>query len=323
MAGRCKGAELTKRGTCSCDAGWKGEHCELINFGKAYKCGAGGLCENHTQASTTGAFKFATNFTSSWGGEAVRGDNDTDWHIYAASFDNDGTLSRWLSNSRVVHGVSSSPEGPYKLSDIALGPLPKTSEWDSLTQHNPAVQRDPVSGTYLLYYMGSTNNSSKTKGGGRCASDPGHQSLCNQRVGLATSESPYGPWTRRTMPIIDSGPPGEWDDQFTTNPTPHVFANGSVLLVYKARSMADFNNMRTGVAFAEHWSGPYTRMGSPPHPIDVSGGCEDAGIYYSTDMQVYRMVLHCGCNYQAVWSIDGINWNRTAPSVPWCDVEYR
>jgi hypothetical protein len=39
--------------------------------------------------------------------------------------------------------------------------------------------------------MGSTNNSTKTKGGGKCATDPGHKSLCNQRVGLATSSSPY------------------------------------------------------------------------------------------------------------------------------------
>jgi hypothetical protein len=48
--------------------------------------------------------------------------------------------------------------------------------------------------------------------------------------------------------------------------------NGSVLLVYKARSMADFGVMRTGVAFAEHRSGPYKRMESPSHPIDVTGG---------------------------------------------------
>lgn len=169
--------------------------------------------------------------------------------------------------------------------------------------------------------MGSTINSTKTEGGGRCASHPETQSLCNQRVGLATSASPYGPWIRRDKPVVDAGPSGEWDDQFTTNPTPHVFANGSVLLIYKARSMSDFNNMRTGVARADHWSGPYTRVLSAS-PIDISGGCEDAGIYRSKDMDVFRMILHCGCSYQSVWSIDGLHWNRTAPLAPWCNVSY-
>jgi hypothetical protein len=132
MAGLCTGASTSTQGTCKCDVGWKGEHCELINFGKAYKCGSGGLCLNHTKAS--GDYNFSTTFTASWGGEAVRGDNDTDWHIYAASFDNDRGLGSWLSNSRVVHGVASSPTGPYRLSDVALGPLPNTSAWDALTQ---------------------------------------------------------------------------------------------------------------------------------------------------------------------------------------------
>ena len=285
MAGRCQ------NGLCTCDVGWTGNHCELVKFGKSFRCGSGGLCLNHTHAtaapSSDGDPHFNTTFTASWGGEAVRGDNDTDWHIYAASFDNDKGLGVWLDNSRVVHGVGTSPFGPYLLTDIALGPIQDSSVWDSLTQHNPAVQKDPATGTYLLYYMGSTNNSTKTKGGGRCASHPESQSLCNQRVGLATSTSPYGPWTRRDAPIIDTGPEGEWDDQFTTNPTPHVFPNGSVLLIYKARSMADFNDMRTGVAYAEHWAGPYKRILSAS-PIDISGSCEDAGIYQSKDMGVFR-----------------------------------
>ena len=37
-------------------------------------------------------------------------------------------------------------------------------------------------------------------------------------------------------------------------------------------------------------------------------------------MGVFRMVLHCACNYQTVWSLDGITWNKTAPEVSWCDL---
>eukprot|EP00041_Stephanoeca_diplocostata_P009740 m.151947 g.151947 ORF g.151947 m.151947 type:complete len:501 (+) comp17877_c0_seq2:200-1702(+) len=304
------------RGTCKCDVGWTGNHCESINFGKAYRCGNGGLCMNQSNASDFDR-TYSTSFTSSWGGEAVQSD-DGKFHVYAASFAKDETLSAWLYLSRVVHGVASQPQGPYVLADIALGPLNNTRAWDAVTQHNPAIQRDPVSGTYLLYYMGSTNNATASTGGGECATHPETKTLCMQRIGLATSTSPYGPWKRRPEPVLGPGPDGSWDDQFTTNPTPHVFANGSVLLIYKARSKENFNAMETGAAFAEHWSGPYKRIGNGP--IAVPADCEDAGIYYSVAMQMYRIVFHCGCSYQTVWSRNGVDWNVTTPHMPWCNL---
>ena len=83
-------------------------------------------------------------------------DDDGRWHMYAASFGNNKALGSWLSNSRVVHGVAAHPEGPYKLADIALGRRADTY-WDGYTQHNPAVQRDPVSGeSFMVFCMHAT-----------------------------------------------------------------------------------------------------------------------------------------------------------------------
>ena len=39
-------------------------------------------------------------------------------------------------------------------------------------------------------------------------------------------------------------------------------------------------------------------------------------------MNVFRMLLHCGCDYQSVWSRDGMAWTRSAPPQPWCNVTY-
>ena len=141
MAGRC----TLPAGNCACDHGWTGPQCERINFGPAYRCGAGGLCLNHTSAASG---NYSSTFTSSWGGEAVEGD-DGAWHVYAAAFAKDGGLGSWLQESRVVHGVSpSGPNGPYQLTDVALGPRGAAGQvWDGLTQHNPAAQRDPDTGT--------------------------------------------------------------------------------------------------------------------------------------------------------------------------------
>ena len=52
----------------------------------------------------------------------------------------------------------------------------------------------------------------------------------------------------------------------------------------------------------------------------MSGGCEDAGIYQSKQSGVFHIILHCGCNYQALWSKDGIHWKRTTEPFPWCEV---
>lgn len=310
MAGSCVS------GSCLCEPGWKGSNCHLLALGESYRCGSGGLCM-HGELN---------GVTATWGGEAVA-DDDGNWHIYAAGFPN-GTLSVWLNDSVVVHAQASAPEGPYNPVDVALGPRGARTDtyFDSTTVHNPAVQRAP-DGTYLLYYMGSSYNSqqdSSTSGSDtRCAtaSKRNTTSLCNQRIGLATSKSPNGPWTRRDAPVLGTGPLGAWDDLFVTNPTPHVFSNGSVLLIYKARSIENFGVMSTGAAFAEHWSGPYVRR-TPGAPIALPGNCEDAGIYRSPQSGVFRMILHCGCAYKYVWSLDGTNWTVQNETTPWCDIRF-
>eukprot|EP01065_Artemidia_motanka_P028168 TRINITY_DN3340_c2_g1_i1.p1 TRINITY_DN3340_c2_g1~~TRINITY_DN3340_c2_g1_i1.p1 ORF type:complete len:457 (+),score=95.51 TRINITY_DN3340_c2_g1_i1:166-1536(+) len=300
MAGRCVG------GVCDCDRGWTGPTCGRIKFGPAYRCGSGGLCMHGEMDNK-----------ATWGGEAVQGD-DGRWHMYAAMFPN-STLSSWLTDSRVVHAVADNATGPFTAADVALGPRGngKNTYWDSLTQHNPAAQRAP-DGTYLIFYMGNSVSGTADEGN-PCSADPSNVPVCTQRVGLATSKSPDGPWTRRDAPIIGPGPAGAWDDQFTTNPTPHVRETGYTLLVYKARSVENFNVMTTGVAYANHWSGPYNRTGIK---LDVPGNCEDAGIYYSQKMQVYRLIFHCGCAYRYAWSKDGMEWTTAPDTVPWCDIQF-
>ena len=53
---------------------------------------------------------------------------------------------------------------------------------------------------------------------------------------------------------------GTWDQLFVTNPAPFIYPNSSALLIYKAGRTAAFPGMYEGVAFAEHYLGPYTRL---------------------------------------------------------------
>lgn len=83
------GGTCTSQGVCKCDQGWTGNHCEEIKFGDAFACGVGGLCLNHSHAAAAaGGEPYSDFFTSSWGGEAVEGD-DGQYHMYAASFGQD------------------------------------------------------------------------------------------------------------------------------------------------------------------------------------------------------------------------------------------
>ena len=97
---------------------------------------------------------------------------------------------------------------------------------------------------------------------------------------------------------------------------PYIYPNGSVLLIYKARSNEHSGGMFEGVAFAESWNASYTKL-TPDKPLDLPSECEDAGIY-RTRGGVFRMLTHCGCSGQYMWSLDGMHWTRSTPEQPWC-----
>jgi len=144
---------------------------------------------------------------------------------------------------------------------------------------------------------------------------------CQQRVGLAVSKDPAGPWMRydrnglhteseQSTYILPVGKLGDFDSGFTNNPTPLALKNGSIMLIYKGRSAQcpACGAMRTGVAFAETWRGPYKKMTSR-QPMPVPGGCEDAAVYVSPT-GIYRVIFHCKCNYLMAVSKDGISYRQ-------------
>lgn len=96
----------------------------------------------------------------------------------------------------------------------------------------------------------------------------------------------------------------------------YVYPNGSVLLIYKARSLEHSSGMYEGVAFANTWNDTYTKL-TPDTPLNLPNECEDAGIYRARS-GVFRMLTHCGCTGQYMWSLDGFTWERTTAEQPWC-----
>jgi predicted GH43/DUF377 family glycosyl hydrolase len=249
-----------------------------------------------------------------WCGSVVKGE-DGKYHMFASRWPNTTPFSPyWLTNSEIVHAVSDKPAGPYKFSDVTLPPRGE-NYWDGQMTHNPAVRK--YKGTYLLYYTGTTYKGERP-GPNFLISETSDKKLeahHQERIGLATSKSPYGPWKRLDKPIIDVRP-NSWEQYLVSNAAPVVLKNGKVLLYYKGVEKLRANAI--GLAIADKFDGEYKRVSS--EPLNMGIGAEDPFIWiergkykalmldhdrkYSPDKEIFYAT-----------SDDGIKWQVPTPGI--------
>jgi hypothetical protein len=143
----------------------------------------------------------------------------------------------------------------------------------------------------------------------------------NQRIGLATAKSVFGPWTRRDHPVLMPRP-GKWDSLMTTNPAPCVKPDGSILLIYK--SAGDQQDLlRMGVAYARHFDGPYERLSDDMiFRFDETGDhIEDGYVWWAAEQNRYEIIMKdmkggiCGERHAGIhgYSSDGVHWHISEP----------
>lgn len=241
-----------------------------------------------------------------WCGSVIKGD-DGMYHMYASRWSKEVSFSpHWLTNSEIVHAVSKNPEGPYTFSDVALAPRGE-QYWDGKMTHNPAIRKH--GDTYLLFYTGTTYRGDMPDADHQLTSDSpkkleAHQ---NERIGLAVSKSPYGPWKRYDKPILDVVP-NSWEQYLVSNPAPFVFDDGRVMLYYKG--VERLRKHAISVAFAPHWSGPYERVSDKP--LDMGIGAEDPTIWYE-DGHFHALML----DHERKYSDKGIYYAQSADGLKW------
>ncbi|HEY0461223.1 MAG TPA: GDSL-type esterase/lipase family protein [Pyrinomonadaceae bacterium] len=208
-----------------------------------------------------------------WCGSVVKGD-DGKYHMFASRWSNStGFSPYWLTNSEIVHAVSDRAEGPYKFSDVALAPR-GAEFWDGQMTHNPAIRK--YGDTYLLYYTGTTY-----KGERPSATNPVGETDAlkleahrGERIGLATSKSPFGPWTRLDKPILDTRP-DSWEQYLVSNAAPVVMRDGKVRLYYKGVEKLRVHAI--GLAIADCPTCEYKRVSDKP--LNMGVGAEDPFIW--------------------------------------------
>ena len=272
------------------------------------------LFHNLGKAPRTPAFQCEGYWV--WGSSVIQGD-DGKYHMYVSRFPKSLPFHpRWIVASEIVHAISPTPEGPYKFSDVAL-PARGAQYWDGRSTHNPRIFK--YNHKYYLIYMGSTHP----------FEEPSYEELtldskwcivgrANKRVGLAVADSPYGPWKRLDEPILKTEP-NTFYSYLTSNPSPVVRKDGSVLMIFKGRAHTEngrYSNMALGIASAPSIEGPYTVQNDkkPIFQVEGQGEAEDPflwederGFHIIFKDHVAKFTGEKGGGVMA-HSQDGINW---------------
>lgn len=265
-----------------------------------------------------------------WCGSVIRGE-DGAWHMFASRWPKKYPFHPgWGLASEIVRAVSLTPEGPYQFAEVVL-PARGAGYWDGRSTHNPVIQK--CGDDYLLFYIGTTNPFPDLE---RPELLHNHSpewlaARSLKRIGIAVSKSVYGPWIRRDQPALDVRP-GYFDDFLVSNPAPCVKEDGSVLLIYKARTWRKppyeeqgdmFSTMKLGAAWTDHYTKPFVRLTNEPLFPEKEGVLEDPYIW-ETD-RGYAMIAKdwAGTYTKDAGSVvyaesrDGVHWevDRERPAL--------
>ncbi len=192
----------------------------------------GSLQERMLPAPVKGGFSMDGYWV--WCGSVIRGE-DGRYHMFASRWSKEYPMHPgWLVASEIVRAVSDTPEGPYQFQEVVL-PARGPQYWDGRSTHNPQITK--CGDTYLLYYLGTTNPFPDLKYPSvlRHEDDITVVARANKRIGVATSNSVFGPWKRLDAPIL-SPRPGYFDNFFTSNPAPCIGPDGGCTMLYKTRT---------------------------------------------------------------------------------------
>lgn len=169
-------------------------------------------------------------------------------HLFVSRWPKDYSVDPgWRSHSEIAHYVGDKPEGPFHFSDVALKGT-NSETWDRYGMHNPVIYN--VENKYVLLYIANNNYH-----------QPPHPA--NQNIGMAVSESLYGPWDKVNESGLILTPPSNphyWNFKASngvSNPSLLPY-KGGYFIYYKS------SNAMMGLAIAENLTGPYVQM---PFPV--------------------------------------------------------
>jgi len=225
---------------------------------------------------------------TTWGTSPIKVE-DT-YHLFAARWpSNLGVDPGWRSHSEIAHFSSDSPLGPFKFEKTVLAGTHVEGSWEKFAPHNPLIKK--FGSTFAIFYIART--------------DPRRNET--QRIGLATSNSIYGPWERRNAPILSpSEDPANWTHESpngVNNPAAIQMSDGRVFLYFKARRNGG-KSAQMGVAIANALEGPYV-IQDKPITGNIEHTIEDGYAYASVDGNIHLLTTD---NHGILSKGGGLHW---------------
>jgi hypothetical protein len=177
--------------------------------------------------------------------------------------------------------------------------------------HNP--QAFYLNNKFYIFYNGNSGNGEWWD----------HRN--NQRIGVAVSENPTGPWKRFDAPLLDVTPES-WDSMVTTNPTFCAISPDKYMLLYKCVGdkypAPQYGPVTHGVAFARSPLGPFVKS---PNPVFQKGDEKFPGedpFIWRQDNTFYALLKDMKSFYTTeskaialFESQDGISWKLSEPAL--------
>ena len=213
------------------------------------------------------------------------------YHAYYARWKRKDQFKAWMTDCEIAHAVSTTPEGPFEFVNVVLESR-KSSGWDINNSHNPYII--VVNGKICLYYIANDiaqhfpNENGRIKQPDSIWLATNRNLLRNsQRIGLAISNDPSGPFVRSEKPIVE--PDNVKFKNIAVNPSV-VFHNNQFTMIMKGDDVTKDEWFRIQlVGKASNPEGPFEFSSKP---VYNQAQTEDACIWYDNVHNYYYMVCH-------------------------------
>lgn len=210
-----------------------------------------------------------------------------------------------------VWHASSTDEGYTWTEHAEAVPRGSAGEFDELSCFTPNILFHD--GTYYLYYTGIADTN-----------EDGSYNDEETAIGVATSDSPDGPWIKYAgNPVLEVSPDPSKFDSFRIDDTCMAVRGGKVWFYYKGRGVGlSPQQTKMGVAVADSGLGPFVRQNGGD-PVQLGG--HEVQIWMDAYEGVYSMVNGVGpasLTHTIQYAPDGLNFTKYAdisssePSAP-------
>ncbi|MGS2722630.1 glycoside hydrolase family protein [Porticoccus sp. GXU_MW_L64] len=247
-----------------------------------------------------------------WGLTAFRW-NDGKVHAYYSRWPRATGFNGWMTHCEIAHAVADSPAGPFATTGTVIESR-HLEGWDIVNAHNPAVT--VVDGKIHLYYISNQlRGDFEPQEGNPFPSDQwlldNRRDIVRnrQRIGLASADSPEGPFVRTREPVVV--PHGNFKN-IAVNPAV-TYQNGQFVMIAKGDDQRKEGIFRIQlVGHADRAEGPYVFQ---QQPIYDKAQTEDASIWYDRTEQRFNSLVHVMGKPELAHLVsdDGVNWREGTP----------